>query len=376
MYFGYFSAMGAFMPYINLHYQRLGLSGAQIGFLAALPVIVISITSLVWSGLADTFRIHHWILRGALLAVPLSVLLLMQGTQFETLIFLIALYALFITPVLPLLDSAALEVAAEQKRSFGALRVWGTIGWSASTWLVGLLIQRQGIQWMFYSYAALMGLTFLVSLFQPARRQMLRAPVHHGLRQLLLRWDFTIFLVSTFLVAMTAQAVMAFYSLYMDGIGASEGLIGLAWMLAAVSEIPVMWLSGAVLRRVPARWVLAFSFAVFAVRWLLLSFATQPTFALLTQLLNGLSFGASFVAGITYVNQRTPEGMGATAQAVYSTVAVGLASIAGSLVGGYLFDRLAYATFFRVLSAVAALGLVLFTFSRQKPPVPQHDAPS
>jgi hypothetical protein len=32
----------------------------------------------------------------------------------------------------------------------------GTVGWSISTWLIGRLIQNQGIQFMFYSYASIM----------------------------------------------------------------------------------------------------------------------------------------------------------------------------------------------------------------------------
>jgi cyanate permease len=46
MYLGYYMAIGAFIPFINLYYARLGLSGEQIGLLAALPVLVTASTSV------------------------------------------------------------------------------------------------------------------------------------------------------------------------------------------------------------------------------------------------------------------------------------------------------------------------------------------
>jgi thiamine transporter ThiT len=48
----------------------------------------------------------------------------------------------------------------------------------------------------------------------------------------------------------------------------------------------------------------------------------------MVQLLHGLSFAAFLVSGVTFVSEQTPQGLSATAQAIYSTVAFGLASIA------------------------------------------------
>ena len=45
LYCFYYMALGSYMPFINLYYERLGLSGVQIGTLAAvseLPVMVFS----------------------------------------------------------------------------------------------------------------------------------------------------------------------------------------------------------------------------------------------------------------------------------------------------------------------------------------------
>ena len=360
MYLFYYMAIGAFMPFINLYYERLGLSGVQIGILAALPVLVFSSTTLFWGGIADAFHWHNKILRTALLAGPLAVFMLSRVDSFPALVPFVVTYAVFTSPIIPLLDSGALEVATTHQRNYGDLRVWGTVGWSISNLLVGALIENFSIRWLFFSYILFMILTFIVALFRPARRQVLSNSLASGLKHLVIRRNFFVFLFSIFLVSVTLGAVNSFFSIYLDEIGAKEGIIGLGWALAAVSEVPVMLLSGAIIRRVGSSGLLKLAFITFAVRWLLFSFIDTPTLALLVQLMHGLSFAAFLVGGVTYINERTPEGLETTAQAIFNTVTFGVGSMVGSLSGGYLYDLAGMLTLFRVLSLVAMIGLAFF----------------
>jgi MFS transporter, PPP family, 3-phenylpropionic acid transporter len=365
IYFGYFTALGAFVTFNALFYQGVGLSSPQIGLLTALPVFISVMTSLLWTGFADSYRLHRVILAAALLLVPVPVLIMAGVREFETLIVLTAVYAFFITPILPLIDSAALDVAARHGRTYGDLRVWGTVGFALVTWLAGALIEQQGIQWMFYVVAATMWITLLLTLFQRMGWKAMGQPLRQGLRQLLLRRDFAIFMVSVFLVQMTLSSMSAFFGIYLKSIGAGEATIGLASTLAGISEIPALFFSRVILRRFGPATVLKIAFAVYALRWLLLSFATEPIFAVATNVLHGASFGAFLVGGVAYLNERTPPGMEATAMSIFGTIgSYGLPTIVGSLLGGALFDTLDHATFFRLLSVIAACGLGLFMFNR------------
>lgn len=364
MYLGYYMAIGAYMPFINLYYERMGLSGVQIGTLAALLVLVSSVATLLWSSLADVLHWHRRILRIALLLAPVAIFLISRASDYISLFPFVSAYAFFSSPILPIVDGSALEVAETHNSSYGSLRAWGTLGWSISTWLVGAVVERTTIYALFYGYIAFIVLTFFLSLFMPPRKKVLRAPLKHGLQQLLLRADFLLFLLSVFLLTLTLGAMMSFFSIYLDGIGAGEGMIGLAWTVAALSEIPVMLYSGRLIRRIGARGLLVIGFATYTLRWLLLSFITNPLGAILLQLLHGLSFAAFLVGGVTYVNERTPDGLSTTAQAVFSTVCYGLASIVGSLVGGYIYDKLGMLALFRILSLIAAASLAIFWITR------------
>lgn len=362
MYLGYYLALGAFLPYINLYYERMGLSGVQIGALAAISVLVGSLAALMIGGIADVFTWQNRILTIALLLCPISVFLLSTATNFQSLLFIVILYALFNSPIVPILDSSALEAIRKHGGDYGNLRLWGTIGWSISTFLVGMLIENFDIHWFFYSYIVFMLLTFLIPLLQPTRMPRLGSPIVRGLSQLLQPYFF-IFLFSILLAGITSGGFHSFFSIYLDGINASEGMIGLAWTLASLSEIPIMVASGFIIQKISTSGLLKVSFIAYAFRWLLLSFISNPIWALMTQLLHGLSFAAFLVGGVTYINKLAPEGLSTTAQSIFTSVSFGLASIIGSLLGGYIYDTWGMPTMFRFFSLIVIIGLIVFYFS-------------
>jgi PPP family 3-phenylpropionic acid transporter len=365
MYCFYYMALGAFMPFINLYYERMGLSGLQIGTLAALPVLIAVFFTFIWGAVADGLRLHNFILRGALIMAPLVVFTLSRSSHFASLIPLVLVYALVTSPIVPLLDSNALEVAQEHHSSFGEIRVWGSIGWALATWLMGMMIELLNIHWLFYGYILFMAVTFLLALFQAPRKLRVRDSLTHGLRALFQR-DFIVFLVSIFLLNSASSGASQFFSLYMDKIGAGESMIGLSWALAALSELPVMLFSAVLLRRFGSDGLLKIAFLIFIVRWWLYSVINIPGWALVVQCLHGFSFAAFLVGAVTFVSERSPEGFSTTALAIYNTVAFGLASMAGSMIGGLLYDSVGSSQMFRVFSLLGVGGLAIFLLAGKR----------
>jgi PPP family 3-phenylpropionic acid transporter len=360
MYVSFYMAFGAILPFINLYFERMGLSGLEIGIMTAITVSVISLAAPFWGGYADAHNRHRAVFRMALLVSPLAIALLSRADNFLAYIPFVVAYAIFSSPIVPLQDSAALEVAEAHQRTFGALRAWGSLGWSISTILVGILMQRWGVVWMFYIYIIFMLITFVFSLFQPARKHVLQSTMRHGLRILLYQREMLIFLLSIFLLAVTIGAVSSFLSIYLDGIGATESTIGLAFAISSIIEVPVMLYSGKIIRRTGASGPLKVAFSIFMLCWVLLSFIQAPVWALGVQVLRGISYAAFIVGGVTYINERTPEGLSTTAQAIFNTVVFGLGAIVGALLGGYLFDTVGMVTLFRVLTLLALVGLLVF----------------
>ncbi|MDT8307856.1 MAG: MFS transporter [Anaerolineae bacterium] len=378
LYFTYFMALGSFMPFINLYYERMGLSGIQIGILAATPLLISSATVLLWGSLADVLHLHSRMLQMNLLLGAGAVFLLATGRSFQALLALVAVYAFFTAPIVPLLDSSALEASRDSGRSYGQLRAWGAVGWSISTIVIGLIIERFAIRYLFYGYVALIMVTFAFALFQPRRAEVLTSSLRQGLAKLLADQALLLFLLSVLLISLTLSAVNAFFSIYLDGIGAGEANIGLAWAVASLSEIPVMLYSGRLVRRIGSTGLIKISFVTFAIRWLLYSVIHTPALAIAVQALHGLSFATFLVGAVTFVNERAPSGLSTTAQSLFNLVAFGIGSIIGSVLGGYLYQSAGMFFLFRVLSAIAMAGFLLFVGGQRRSraqPVPPSSAP-
>jgi MFS family permease len=108
------------------------------------------------------------------------------------------------------------------------------------------------------------------------------------------------------------------------------------------------------------------AFLIFILRWLLYSLIDVPVWALLVQLLHGLSYAAFLVGGVTFVSERTPAGLSATAQAIFNSVTFGLASITGSMIGGYLYDTVGTKGLFRISSFLGLAGLTVFLLAGKR----------
>src|SRR6266496_1254217 len=131
-YFCWFAALGFYTPYIGLYYRAAGLDLAKIGLLVALPGLLQIIATPLWGLIADGLQIHR------------------------------VLLALFTAPVTPLADSATLALLGDQRSRYGALRVWGAVGWGLSTLAAGTLLQRLGLEIVFPSYVLIGALAVVV----------------------------------------------------------------------------------------------------------------------------------------------------------------------------------------------------------------------
>jgi PPP family 3-phenylpropionic acid transporter len=361
-YFLFYAAGASLVPFLPLYYQSTGLSGNEIGVLLALPPLMTLISAPLWSGLADATQQHKRLLMLAIVLTLASVLALSMITRFFILIPVVAAYALFNAPVMPLVDSTVLGMLGERKSKYGKQRLWGAVGWGIAAPVVGYMVERSGLHWTFYSYLTLMSAGLLIIAFLPVMKTSVRSKFRQGLHSLLLNWQWVMFLMITFIGGTILSIISSFLFLYLNDMNASNTLMGLSLTVATISEIPILYFSDHLLQRWSAKGLLTFSLAITIVRSLAYSFIKTPGWVLLIQLLHGTSFAAMWVAGVSYANKIAPKGMGATAQGIFSGVQFGLAGIFGGLIGGWLYEDIGAVMMFRwvgIIGLTLAISLLL-----------------
>lgn len=362
-YFLFFAAAASLLPFLVLYYEQLGLTGRQIGLLAAIPPLVTMIAASLWSGLADATQQHHRLLALAIIGAIFFALAISFAISFWLLAVLVVLFAFFTAPIMPLIDNSAMECLGERKNQYGKLRLWGAIGWGVSAPFVGLLVERFGLGRSFYGYVAFMFAGLLIVFGLPISHASIGQAFWRGFGMLMgnRRWLF--FLVIIFIAGIGSSLTHNYLFLYMDQLGAGTTVMGLALTAATLSELVVYAFSDKMLDRWGTRKMLASSIVAMFVRMLAYSVVMLPWIVLIIQLLHGLTFSARWVAGVAYANKIAPPGMGATAQGIFSSVSMGLAAAVGAFIGGWLYESVGpflmyrYAAF-GIIVALLLVGLV------------------
>ena len=265
-----------------------------------------------------------------------AVLLLSATTAFLWLVLVIITYAFCIAPIMPLVDNSAVDLLGERKDQYGKLRLWGALGWGVAAPLLGWLVERAELHWVFYGFIILMFGGLVVAWRLPISQVSIGSKFWSGLRLMMTDWRWLVFSGAVLVGGIGSAMIGNYLFLYLDGLGAGETLMGFALTVATVGELPVLFFSDRLLVRFGGRGLLLLSLLAYAVRALSYAFIQSPWLALPIQLLHGPTF-----SGVMY----------------------GLGGTFGALIGGVLYEALGAALMYRWAGVGVLVGLVLFAFA-------------
>lgn len=131
------------------------------------------------------------------------------------------------------------------------------------------------------------------------------------------------------------------------------------WSLSVAAEVVVFLLIGPWLLRVltPAG-AIALAALAGAARWLVAACTADVAALALTQPLHGITFALLHLACMRLLVANVPSQLAATAQALYGTVGVGIATALLTLISGWLYARMGPAAF-AVMSVLCLAALPL-----------------
>ncbi len=365
-YFLYFGAISVLFPYLALFYKGQGLTGGQIGLLAAISPIISFFSAPLWTGAADASHRHKLVTMVCILGVVIVTFIFPNIASFGGLLLMISIYSLFGAPTGSLVDSAVLALLGDRKERYGRIRLWGTVGYGVVAPFAGELIGRLGIKWAFWGYAILMMGGLLVVIRIPFRQSHSNSSFRSGVRVLIANQPWMLFLVMVFIAGIGMATINNYLFLYMQSLGASKTLMGFALTISTISEIPALFFSDHLLRRFGARGMLIIAMTTIGLRLTCYSLTTQPWVILVIQLCHGLTFAAIYTAGVHYAYQIAPTGMKATTQGMFTGTYMGFGSAAGGLLGGILMDYFSPGGMYAIIGTLILVSLIAFLLVERK----------
>ena len=359
-YFFYFAVLGALVPYWGLYLKSLGFSAVAIGNLTALFMLSRIVAPNVWAWVADHRESRMTVVRVAAFLTLATFAGVFFGTGFWWLASVMLVFSFFWNASLPLLEVFVMNHTANRPGAYAHVRLWGSIGFIVTVFALGPLIDAQGPWWVLPSVAVLMAGIWLFSLTLPDAEMKGQAPHPDALLRVVLRPEVLLFLVACLLMQISHGPYYTFYSIFLESQGYSKTLIGALWAFAVLCEIGVFLLMPRILAGFAVRTVLVASFALAALRWLLIGFFVQSLPVLvLAQMLHAATFGSFHAAGIQMVYRYFTGQHQHRGQAIYSTASFGLGGAIGSFYSGQTWEVLGAAATFALASAAAVAAVVV-----------------
>lgn len=359
-YIWFFAGIAAFTPFAAIYYTSLGFNGFQVGLLAALPAIGLTISGPFWGAVADTFTLHRTLLRASLALGALFALLASRAEGFPLILTWIALLSFSVVPVRSLLDNYAVLVGEKIGRPFGMIRLWGAFGYTAFALSLGRLMNEHVTSLFLVAYGISLSLTCIATFWLPPLDRRAPRPLLEGLRDMRYNRQLLLLLGVAFSQAVAASLIVVALGVHITTLGGSTAQVGVAFAVAAMSELPVFIAGSWLLRRLGASRMLAIILGLYLVRMTLLGVVMDPALVVPLQAMHGVTFGAFLVAGVPRAHQLGGREHPATAQAVLTMVSFGLGNITGSFLGGALIDVTSTSNVFRGVAVLMAVTLVTF----------------
>lgn len=266
-----------------------------------------------------------------------------------------------------IIDGNTLVYLGDKGSSYGKFRVWGSIGYAAANLIIGQFLQKTTYVNLYYSYVFFMILTLVFTYTMPEfkvsfKKAETEKKISTHLKDMLTNKTFIIFLVIVFLVNLALLSGEFYFAIYLKSIKAPASLIGLAFTITGLSEIPVFIYSSKLIEKFGSKRLMMFSLVVLTTRVFLYSIIKNPYVILPLQLLCGLDFAPFFAAAVNYVNDLAPNRLKSTAQSIFAIVGTNLSTIAGTLIGGKLLDTAGVNMIYRYASVIVFTAFIILMF--------------
>jgi len=374
-YFIYWAGVAAYLPYISLYYESIGLQGGQIGQLSSIPHFITLVSSILIAFFSDKSRRHKMVLSATSIGITVVLFLYPSARSFAAFIPIVLAYSILFAPSNAILDETTLNTL-DNPGNYGKIRVGGTIGWGIMVLVTGYLIDHLniGLMVIFYVNIFFNLLFLLIILIMPKthpRSSISQEQVSaKKVLDMLLQPGFLLFLLVIIIWGIGESSISGFLFLHIKHLGGSSTLMGTALAVSLVGEILVFTFADKIQARLNSQKMLLMAFVVLFA-WLTgLSLIRNLNAIPLFQIFGGAGYALLQSGSVAYVNQRAPREIGTTAQAVRGGVFSGLGVGVGSIISGLIYEGSGSVELFRIMSFIVLggffFGIVAYMIERRR----------
>ncbi len=364
MMFMQYALWGAWLPLAGRYLSAgvdeggLGFTNAQIGFILGVAGSVGAILAPFIAGqLADRYFSAERFLAFLLVVGGIVKWITASQTGYTPWLWLSIVYGVVYMPTLALTNSIAFAHLENSESQFPYVRVWGTIGWIASSWLFSMLWLQHDLkfQWMppFFAGPEVAGVTAKLAdslrlsgimsvvyavgcLFlphTPPKSDAVEPLAFKKALGLFREPSFTVLIIASLAIAAIHQIYFIQTGPFLSAIGLKDSQIAPAMTIGQFAEIGAMAALGLMLKRLGFRWVIFIGALAYFGRYAIFGTVGLPMSVIVASMfLHGFCYACFFAAGFIYVDKIADSDIRHSVQTVFGIIILG----GGPVLGGYM----------------------------------------
>jgi MFS transporter, PPP family, 3-phenylpropionic acid transporter len=354
-----FFGIGSLFPLLSVYLSEVEkLNGYQIGIILSIGPVVMIFFQPFWGMLADMKNFHNRLLTITTLITGIAALGYIFFEGFFLFIIIATFLSIFQSAIIPLSDSISLKYTSKVGVNYGNVRLFGSLGFGLAVFVMGRLSEWNP-QVIFYAFFLTLLISAAFSMKMPKESSGQPNGLFAGMKDLMGMKKFLIFLGVTFMIFGPNLANNFYFSLFVEDLGGTYTGIGIAFLIAVLSEIPFMRVAGSWIRKLGLLQVALIAALVSLVRWIF--YFTEPSLGLVyaSAVIQGFSLGLFIPAGLQYIRDITPLHITATAVTIYSAVGNGLGNWFFTFFGGIIFEEFNIYGVYIFFAALTSIGVLL-----------------
>lgn len=369
----------ALIGYAALYLQFKGVSNTRIGIVTGGAAFASIPVSTAAASLTERYRILSLKQMILLLDVVIGGIFFLLSVWKAPAIWVMVFYFIMITinSCFPaLLSSLGMAyINRGQKLDFGLARGMGSAAYAVTAMVLGGLLERFRPDLLGYVFCITVVFFWGTGVFLPEAEKIdigteaAEITTEKTTVQMestgkifveLLKNRTILLLMAGFCLCVMIYGMFTTYMVNINRyLGGTETTLGIATFVAALSEMPVMFLYIHLEKKFSATTLLKASAVFFLLRILVLIAAKNIPMMIGSMLLQGPGFGLFYPASVAYVNQALPDSKRIRGQAIFGIVTSNLASGCGNLLGGYLQDTIGIQDTLYVCAFLTLIGMAL-----------------
>ena len=334
----WYVTMGTFMT------KYLGASGLQIGAAYSALAIATMISPFFVGMIADRFFSAQKVM--GVLHIIGAVLLFFASriTTNSAFYWVILCYSLAYMPTIALSNSVAFRQMTDIGKQFPPVRVFGTVGWVISGFMIAFLGIEQTPN-TFYMAAIVSGFLGLYSFFLPdtppvpSSATKTNAKTIFGMEALVLFKDkpYLIFFVAAIFVCIPLSFYFGFANLFLNQSGMTN--VAGKMVMGQISEALFILAIPFLFNRIGVKKMLLTGMTAWILRYLCFAFGDIGAgmwMLLMGIILHGICYDFFFVTGYMYTEKKSNDRIKSASQGLFTFVTYGLGMFIGTWFSGFV----------------------------------------